>query len=305
MKSLRLAYVWMLLGAASFSIMSFLTHLLSDALCWQAIAMIRAGIALVLTVGIAQATGVKLAVFRPRTLWIRSTAGSVALLANFYSMTHYPISEVLALSNMFPLWVAVLSWPVLGERLTLGVWLAAACGVIGVFVLVQQPGETERAATSILPVFTALLASLASAVAMLGLHRLKGIDPSTVVAHFSGVSLTASMFAFLLLPRMAMSAPVSNQTLVVLIVLGMSATAGQIFLTKAFAAGPPAQVSVVSLTQVGFTMLLEAAFESRAFSTTTLLGLALIVAPTAWVIVRGRRGVKAEPSVYAAPDEQL
>jgi drug/metabolite transporter (DMT)-like permease len=289
MKSLRLAYLWMLLGAASFSVMSFLTHVLSPVLPWQAIAVIRAGIALVLTVSLAQASGVKLAVFRPRTLWIRSLAGSIALLANFYSMTHYSISEVLALSNMFPLWVAVLSWPVLGERLSMRVWLAAACGVLGVFVLVQQPGGDTPTATSILPVCTAILASLASAVAMLGLHRLKEVEPSAVVAHFSGVSLLASALALVALPRPELSTALSTQSLILLGVLGFSATAGQLFLTKAFAAGPPAQVSVVSLTQVGFSMLLETAIERRSFSATTLIGLALVVAPTAWVIVRGRR----------------
>jgi drug/metabolite transporter (DMT)-like permease len=290
MKSLRLAYLWMLLGAAAFSLMSFLTHRLSPVLPWQAIAVIRTAIALVLTISLTQVSGVKLAVFRPRTLWIRSLAGSIALLANFYSMTHYSISEVLALSNMFPLWVAVLSWPVLGERISTSVWLAAACGVLGVYFLVQQPGgEAQHAAQSLLPVFTAILASLASAVAMLGLHRLKEVDPSAVVAHFSGVSLMASTLALVVLPRAEMSASLSTQTLILLGVLGLSATAGQIFLTKAFASGPPAQVSVVSLTQVGFSMMLESAIEHRAFSAMTLLGLALVVAPTAWVIVRGRR----------------
>jgi hypothetical protein len=40
-----------------------------------------------------------------------SIAGSISLVCGFYAMTHYPVSEVLTLTNMFPLWVAVLSLP--------------------------------------------------------------------------------------------------------------------------------------------------------------------------------------------------
>src|SRR5437868_3068821 len=97
----RRAYLWMLLGAASFSVMSFLTHRLGDNCRWEWIALWRTGVALVLTLLLAAAMRTQLVLWRPRTLWIRSFAGSVALLANFYSMTHYPITEVLALSNMF------------------------------------------------------------------------------------------------------------------------------------------------------------------------------------------------------------
>lgn len=290
----RQAYLWMLSGAASFSVMSFLTHRLSDTYSWELIAVVRTGVALLLTLLLAWWAGAKLVFWRPRTLWIRSFAGSVALLANFYAMTHYPISEVLALSNMFPLWVAVLSWPLLGERPRLGVWVAAACGVAGVFVLQQglTPQETTQDARSIVPVIAAVVASLASAIAMLGLHRLKGVDERAIVAHFSAVSMFFSLVALLILPEIAAPQGLTSNSIAPLLVLGVAATAGQLFLTRAFASGPPAQVSVVGLTQIGFSMVLEMTFENRQFTAMTLMGLALIVSPTAWVMTRRRQ---AEP----------
>jgi drug/metabolite transporter (DMT)-like permease len=287
MTTLRSAYLCMLLSAASFSVMSFVTHELRHSLNWQTIALVRTAIALVLVIALARGAGVHLVLFRPGTLWIRSLAGSVALLANFYSMTHYPISEVLALSNMFPLWVAVLSWPVLGERPKLDVWLAAGIGVVGVYFLQQQPAiPAAETQFGVLPVITAVTASLASAIAMLGLHKLKGVDTRAIVAHFSGVSMACSAAAILFMSTPMLTTPITAQTLVLLAVVGISATAGQILLTKAFASGPPAQVSVVSLSQVAFSMVLETAFHGRAFSPTTLLGLALVVLPTAWVLTR-------------------
>ena len=37
---------------------------------------------------------------------------------------------------------------------------------------------------------------------------------------------------------------------------------------------------------VGFVMLMEMVFMGRSFSATTLLGIALVVAPTAWSLIR-------------------
>jgi drug/metabolite transporter (DMT)-like permease len=62
----------------------------------------------------------------------------------------------------------------------------------------------------------------------------------------------------------------------------------------AFAAGPPARVSVVGLSQVGFTMLLEMALWHRSFSGSTLVGIALVIAPTAWTLLRGGLQHKTE-----------
>lgn len=291
MHSPHRAYLWMLSGAASFSVMSFLTHTLSGTYSWELIAVVRTGVALVLTVLLALSTRAQLVLWRPRTLWVRSFAGSVALLANFYAMTHYPISEVLALSNMFPLWVAVLSWPVLGERPRLDAFVAAAFGVTGVFVLQQSAAGTSDAhapTDSIIPVIAAVVASFASAIAMLGLHRLKGIDERAIVAHFSGVSLTFTLLALAVMPEPTAPQGFSSSSIAPLLGLGVAATAGQLFLTRAFASGPPTQVAVVGLTQIGFSMILERVFEQRQFSSMTLFGLALVVAPTAWVMTRRR-----------------
>jgi drug/metabolite transporter (DMT)-like permease len=76
--------------------------------------------------------------------------------------------------------------------------------------------------------------------------------------------------------------------------VGVSATIGQLLLTMAFAAGSPARVSVVGLSQVGFTMLLEMAFLGRSFSPLTLVGIGLVILPTAWSLLRGATQHKTE-----------
>jgi drug/metabolite transporter (DMT)-like permease len=59
---------------------------------------------------------------------------------------------------------------------------------------------------------------------------------------------------------------------------------GQLFLTKAFTAGPPAKIAVVNLMQIVFALLLEVLFWDRRFDALTLTGMALVMAPTAWLM---------------------
>src|SRR5690606_30110014 len=115
-------------------------------------------------------------------------AGSISLVAGFYALTHHNVSEVLTLTNMFPLWVAVLSWPMLRESPPGEVWIAMLVGIFGVAVM-QQPLSGGTTGGLSLAVIMAMLASFTSALAMIGLHRLKQIDPRAIVVHFSAVSL--------------------------------------------------------------------------------------------------------------------
>jgi drug/metabolite transporter (DMT)-like permease len=69
-----------------------------------------------------------------------------------------------------------------------------------------------------------------------------------------------------------------------LLAVGGTATVGQFFLTKAFAAGPPAKVSVVALTQVAFALAFDVILWQQSFHSSTLLGMVLVIAPTAWVL---------------------
>src|SRR6478752_2957609 len=198
-RSAALPYLCMLLGAASFAVMAMFTVALKEQVDWQWIAIARTGLAMTFAAIMATAAGKRLVFFRPRKLWMRSIAGSVSLVGGFYAMTHYPVSEVLTLTNMFPLWVAVLSLPLLGEWPSSDVWPAVLIGIVGI-VLMQQPQiDVNQFSAGKWAVAAAIISSFTSAVAMIGLHQVREIDPRAVVAHFSGVALAcciAALFAF-------------------------------------------------------------------------------------------------------------
>jgi drug/metabolite transporter (DMT)-like permease len=275
----------MLCGALSFACMGELTSLLRDQCDWQLIALARAFLAMVFALLLAKASGVRLVFLRPRTLWLRSIAGSVSMLCTFYALTKLPVADVFTLSNVFPVWVALLSWPVLREKPSLGVWIAVISAVCGVAIVQQpNPSDAEHAAGASLIV---LAGSFATAVAMLGLHRLRDVDVRAIVVHFSGVATLFCLAALLFFPTAHGAGQLhSLRVLAMLVGVGLAATIGQILLTKAFAAGNPAKVSVVALTQIGFGMVFDVALTNRRFTADELAGMALVVIPTAWLMIQ-------------------
>ena len=68
--------------------------------------------------------------------------------------------------------------------------------------------------------------------------------------------------------------------------VGLAGTVGQVFLTKAYAAGLPSEVAVISLTQVIFGLGFDFTLWGRAMPPIALLGMLLILAPTALVTRR-------------------
>jgi drug/metabolite transporter (DMT)-like permease len=276
----------MLCGSLSFALMTCCASVLSASCDWRVVALARGGLAFLFAVFLCRSAGARLIVWRPRVLWLRSIAGSLSLLCTFFALSRLEVEEVLTLTNTFPLWVAFLSWAALNERLSASVWLSLVSGVVGV-ALIQQPRFAEGNFATLL----ALGAAFTSAVAMLGLNRLADLDPRAIVAHFSGVATATVLVSFLFLHGRAPAEPRHSGAALVLLLLGvgLTATVGQLFLTKAFTVGKPSKVSVVGLSQVVFAMALENLYRPRSYNALTLLGMALTLAPTAWVLTRGRR----------------
>jgi drug/metabolite transporter (DMT)-like permease len=200
---------------------------------------------------------------------------------------------------MFPIWVALLCWPLLNEIPSGSVWLAIVSGLAGVY-LIQQPRFAEGNFATLI----VLIGSVTTALAMLGLHQLAYIDTRAVVVHFSAVATLFCVAAFFLFERDPSRHNIlDGSTGMMLLGMGITATVGQLCLTKAFTEGPPAKVSVVGLTQVVFAMGFDLFWFDQSFGWLTLAGIALILAPTAWLLLRPAKREQATlpPGEAAGP----
>jgi drug/metabolite transporter (DMT)-like permease len=293
----------MLCGSFSFTLMAVLaTSLLRvEKVCdWQTVAVFRAGLVALFGAVLTRLTGGTL-IFWPWRLWVRSLAGSLSMVCTFFAFAQLPVADVVTLTNTFPIWVAFLSWPLYRHFPGGKIVAAILVGVLGV-ALVEQP----HFASGNLGVPAALAAALFTAVAMLGLHSLGNLDPRAIVVHFSAVATVVCGIAFLVTARSHDPARVLEWK-VLWKLLGMGATAlvGQMFLTLAFAAGAPAKVSVVGLTQIVFALAFDVFLFGHEVNEYTLLGTALVIAPTAWLLTRSRARPADAPKNDSLPEHEI
>jgi drug/metabolite transporter (DMT)-like permease len=298
----------MLLGSFSFAWMGTSTFALRHSCDWQLIALARSSLAFVFALGFAWSSGVRLVVLNPRILWVRSLAGSVSLVCNFFALTRLPQSQVLTLTNTFPLWIALLSWPLYGQRPGLRLALSLLSSLSGV-LLIQGPAALAGSLSlhSIDPaVLAALAASVATAVAMMGLHELGSIDTWAIVVHFSAVSALSCLGLFLFSHSVpALDHLPDGRTVLLLLVVGLTATVGQLFLTRAFGSGAPSRVAVIGLTQVVFALLLDVSLWGESFSAVRLVGMALVLLPSGALMVERWRQPAGEAHVPVGPSCKL
>ena len=273
-----------MLGGCFFTAwMGLLAHLLRDTCDWRLVALARSSIAFVLAFILARLSGATLVFWRPHALWLRGCASSMSLLCTFFALAQISTSEVMTLTNTLPIWVALLSWPLLQVRPSLSVWVAAACGVCGV-ALIQAPhfNADSRATTA---VALSLTAALTSAIAMLGLHRLKGLHPWAIVVHYSGAATLFVLASCFIGSAPDLSGIGEPKTLLLLVAVGIAATLGQLCVTRAFTSGPPTHLSIVGLMQAPFALGLDMLFEGPIVRLVTLAGIGLVLAPTAWMML--------------------
>jgi len=278
-ESLTKPSLFMLLSAFSFALMGALSHFVGERCDWRLILIARTFLTFVIAVGVAIATNVRLVFLKPATLWLRSIAGSVAMPCTFYALTHLPISTAFSLTNTFPLWVTVLSWPMLGHRPKTKAWVAVIIGVCGV-ILIQQPDLSGSRTAGLI----AISGSVCTAIAIIGINKINKVHALAIIAHYCGVSTTISLVC-LLLSGAKIDYAMLEDYAVPLLGVGIVGTLGQFGLTRAFTIGDPARIAVVGLTQIVFALGFDLIFWERHLDILTLAGILLVVAPTAWLLM--------------------
>lgn len=277
----KIAYVHMLWASFAFAVMAAVSHWAGEHCDWQLVVVARATVAFFFSLVIAKSLGVKLVFRGPKTLWVRSLAGSTGMLCNFYALANLPVSDTLTLMNTAPIWVTLLLWLVFKQRPTPGILIAVLTSVVGI-ALIQQPHFQNGKFACLM----ALCGAFCTSIAMLGLNRLQHIDPRAIVAHFSGVASVATLAFLALTNRKDYSAQLNSKTVLILLVLvGIAGVAGQIGMTLAFAKGHASRISVVALSQILFGLAFDVFFWNHPVNAISLLGMVFVIVPTAWLIL--------------------
>ena len=204
----------------------------------------------------------------------------VTICLLFAGFVWLPIAEATVLNFMAPIFVALLSAPLLGERVDAHRWVAVVAGFAGVLVMVRPGSEVAHLAA---------LFPLGSALAFAGFQlmtRIVSRTDSTLATVFhtgAGTCLWASIIVPLVWE------PMSGRHWLGFLMLGTLGTCAHICLVRAFTLAPAALVSPFNYTKLLWVTILGFVVFGDLPGANTLAGSALIVAGGLYVVHRERR----------------
>jgi drug/metabolite transporter (DMT)-like permease len=286
----RRAVILAQLGAACAAAMVLVAHRASEVWDWRILVFARAATAAIATFVLLRAAGLRPTLRAPRMLWVRSLVGAVGLVANFYVYAELPPADAVVLVSTSPLWLAVLSWLIYGQRPRAGVWVAILVGFAGI-VIVERPQFARHDVAA----FVAAASGLLMAIVMLAVARLRHQDPRAVVMHFSAVAAAVSLVFLAAPPAVAVPAAVSAGSVALLAAVCGLALVSQLASTRAFQIGRAPGVSASALSQVGIAFVADHLLSGRPIDAAGALGTALVTFPVGFLLLRPR-----EPSLVVS-----
>ncbi len=144
---------------------------------------------LVLAVSLAMATAQPLFASRARGLeLLRGAALLTSTVMNFWALAYLPLAMTSAILFTAPLWICLLSVPLLGERIGPHRWAALAAGFAGILVITRP--WTAHAHPAML---FCLVAAFATAIYAIITRRLAGVDPTSTQQVYAAAAAVGTL----------------------------------------------------------------------------------------------------------------
>lgn len=225
----------------------------------------------------------------------RGLIGVSAMYCYFYSLAHLPLAEATIYKLTAPLFLPLIGWLWLKERVPRLAVLAVLVGFAGV-ALILRPGFGGLSTAALVGLTGALLA----ADAKVTVRRLGRSEPSTRIVFYFGVVATSASAVPLLWAWQTPSATALGW----LALLGVLATGAQLLLTRAYALAPAGQIGPFTYVAVVYGTLYGWWFWGETLAALTVAGMGLVVLAGLMTMQSGRRSRPGEvPRAAAGPSE--
>ena len=187
--------------------------------------------------------------FKTEKLWMhtwRSVAGLTAMYGFFYAIAHLKLSNAMVFTYSSPIFIPLIAWLFLKEKVTQSMLLAAAIGFIGV-LCVAKPDSGLFNLMSVI----GLSASFLAAMAFVTVRALTQTEPpERIVFYFCLIGTLISM-----VPMFWHWRPYTLTELGYLIAAGLLANTSQLFLSNAYKLAPAGQIGPVNYIAIFFAGL--------------------------------------------------
>ncbi len=227
----------------------------------------------------------------PRHPWwtaARTAASTVVGGSAFYAFATLPLAETYAILFTMPLFITMLSVPMLGEQVGVRRGLAVVVGLVGV-VIVLDPGRSTLG----LGHLAALVAAVASSFATVVMRKIGGEERSVVLLLYPMVANFVIMGA--LLPLVYQPMPGAHLGAVALMAL-MGSTAGFLVI-RAYRLSQAVVVAPMQYSQILWATLFGYVLFGERPSDHVVLGATIVIASGVYMVWResSRRTTSTRP----------
>jgi drug/metabolite transporter (DMT)-like permease len=200
---------------------------------------------------------------------VRSVVGIIAMYCLFYSWGHLPLAQAALLKQTAPLFIPIVGFIWLKERITLWTVVAILVGFVGVWVVLNPGSHTQTPWVALLAIFGASLGATAKVV----VRKLTLTNSSILIVFY--FSLFNTLFS--LVPALLVWNTPSLWLLGGMAVMAGFATLAQLLLSKGYRYAPAGQLGAFTYGSVIFASALGWLLWDELVTYQAMIGMALVV----------------------------
>jgi len=274
----------MLIGALISALNGAIAKVLSDDLSAMEIVFFRNLLGVLIILYSLKHTAPKLSGGKFHMLITRGIFGFTAMILFFYTITIIPLGEAITLNKTSPLFVTILAYYLLKERLNKATIFAVIIGFLGI-ILITKPFGVNISYEH----FLGILGGFFAAAAYTTIKKIKDIyDARVIVLSFVGIGSLLPAIFFLIAPYI--EAPKSIEFLFptftlpstlwiwfLILFMAVISTISQWLLTKAYSLSNVSIIGVISYTNIPFAIGFGWMLGDKFPDFYTFLGIGLII----------------------------
>lgn len=211
------------------------------------------------------------ATFKTSRLWMhiwRSVVGLIAMYGFFYAIAHLKLSNAMVFTYSSPIFIPLIAWLFLKEKMTPLMAAAALLGLVGVIMVAKPDQGLFNVLSGI-----GLVSSFLAAMAFVTVRALTDTEPAIrIVFYFCliGTGLSA-------IPMMWLWRSYSVDELLLLCGAGVLATLSQICLSKAYSFAPAGQIGPANYLAIIFAGIWAATLWHEYPDGISIIGMTIIL----------------------------
>ena len=264
---------WMIVAGFMFAAMGVFVKLGADHFDAAELAFYRNFVGLVFVATLVAVNKGSLKTRHPGAHFVRGLVGSISLIGYFYAMTQLPLATAQTLNYTSPIFLAIATVVVLGERFSGWLIAAIALGFAGVGLLLQPTFHGGKEAAALIGLFSGVF----SAWAYLSVRTLGKLgEPDWRVVFWFAVIGSALCAAWQL--STSSFHALRLDTVWTVLGVGLTGTLAQLAMTRAYRTGNTLVVGALSYSTLVFGALLAFVVRRETLQPLEWAGMAVIVA---------------------------